>query len=58
MVNIIVCALIAAFSVMVIHHLIKEKKAGKSSCGCGCSCSGCSGCGVSESRTRGEEGER
>ena len=35
--NIIVIMIVAAVVLLVIRSMIKDKKAGKSSCGCGCS---------------------
>lgn len=52
MADIIVGALIVAYSCFVIHKVIQDKKNGRSpSCagcsggGCGGSCAGCAGCG-------------
>ena len=35
--NIIICIALAAIVALAVRTLIKNKKAGKSSCGCGCS---------------------
>lgn len=35
--NIIVALVLAVIVVSVVVHLVRTKKAGKSSCGCGCS---------------------
>ena len=34
--NIIICAVLIAFVVMIAASMIKNKKQGKSFCGCGC----------------------
>ena len=35
--TVLICAGLVAIVALVIAYLIKNKKAGKSSCGCGCS---------------------
>ena len=49
LINIILIAVIALIVGLVIRGMIRNKKAGKSSCGCDCAscgaCSGCSACG-------------
>lgn len=35
--TIIICSVIAAVVALIIIHMVKDKKRGKSSCGCGCS---------------------
>lgn len=43
-IDIIVCLVVAALCVLIIRYLIREKKAGRKSCGYDCSsCSMCSG---------------
>lgn len=34
--TILVCAVLAAVVVLVICHMVRQKKQGKSGCGCGC----------------------
>ena len=44
--NIVIIAVLALAVALVIRKLVRDKRAGKSSCGCGCSnCSGaCNSC--------------
>lgn len=35
--TILICVALAAIVVLIIAHLIKNKKEGKGGCGCGCS---------------------
>lgn len=41
--TVIVCVILAVITAFIIVKLIKDKKAGKSSCGCNCSCCPMSG---------------
>lgn len=34
--NLLLCAVLAAIVILILVHLIRQKKQGKSSCGCGC----------------------
>lgn len=34
--TVIVCLLLAAAVALIIRHLVRNKKAGRTSCGCGC----------------------
>ncbi len=44
--NIVVIAILVVVVALVIRGMIRDKKAGKSSCGCGCaSCGACGSCG-------------
>ena len=46
LINILLVAVIAAVVVLLIRGMIRDKKAGKSSCGGSCaSCGACSSCG-------------
>lgn len=46
LINIILIAVIAAVTFLLIRGMIRDKKAGKSSCGGNCAaCSACSACG-------------
>ena len=46
LINILLVAVIAAVVVLLIRGMIRDKKAGKSSCGGNCaSCGACSSCG-------------
>lgn len=42
--TIVVSAILALIVGLVICKMIKDKKAGKKSCGCGCSCETCGLC--------------
>lgn len=51
--NIIIIAVLALAVALVIRKLVRDKRAGKSSCGCGCSncsgaCSGSGSCGLTD----------
>jgi hypothetical protein len=39
--TVIISVILAAVLAIIVVKLIKNKRAGKSSCGCGCGCSGC-----------------
>ena len=44
--NIIIIAILVVVVTLVIRGMIRDKKAGKSSCGCNCaSCASCGSCG-------------
>ena len=46
LINLVLIALIAVITGLLIRSLIRDKKAGKSSCGGNCaSCGACAGCG-------------
>ena len=51
-VNILVIALVAVMVFFAARSLIKDKKAGKSSCGCGCSCANCALAGKCHSQNK------
>lgn len=49
--TIVICIVIAAVVFAIVFSLVKNKKAGRSSCGCDCSsCAGCSSKGSCSSR--------
>ena len=46
LINIVLIAALVLITGLAIRGMIRNKKAGKSSCGCSCSsCGGCSACG-------------
>lgn len=34
--TIIVCAILLAVAILIVTHIVKDKKKGKTSCGCNC----------------------
>ena len=45
LINIVLIAVIAAAVILMIRGMVRDRKAGKRSCGCNCaSCGACSGC--------------
>ena len=51
LVNIVLTALIVLVSALLIHGMIRDRKAGKSACGGNCaSCGGCSACHTTKPR--------
>ena len=45
-VNIVLVAVIAAVVILLIRGMVRDRKAGKTSCGCNCAdCGACSACG-------------
>jgi hypothetical protein len=50
LINIVLVVALAAIAGLVIRGLIRDRKAGKSSCGCDCaSCGACCRCGAADS---------
>ena len=45
--TIVICAALAAAVFFIVRHMIRSRRAGKSSCGCDCAgCPMCGGCGT------------
>ena len=57
LINIVLVAVLGGLIALVIHGMIRDKKAGKSSCGGSCSsCGACGGCGKHTALSSGADG--
>lgn len=51
--TVVICIVLALIVFAISYRLIKNKRAGKSSCSCGCTdCAGCAGCAAKENSGR------
>ena len=54
--EIVVCLMLLLIVTAVILRMVKDRRAGKSSCGCGCGCGSCPNAGACHPKTTRKEG--